>query len=78
MPLVPGVLGLLAAAAALPLVANHALEKIRLRQTMRQLMAIAQEQPTAGQIALEYLKQSENEENQALIERIIQKGKTVN
>jgi hypothetical protein len=39
-------------------------------------MAIAQEQPIAGQIAIEYLKQSE-EENQALIERIIQKGKTV-
>ena len=74
MPLVPGVLGLLVAAAALPLVVNHELEKIRLRQTVRQLMAIAQEQPTAGQIAIEYLKQSENEENQALIERIIHKG----
>lgn len=76
LPMVPGVLGLLAAAAILPLAVTRDLEKMRLRQTVRQLMAIAQEQPTAGQIAIEYLKQSENEENQVLIDSILRAGKT--
>lgn len=76
LPLVPGVLGLLVAAAILPLVVNRELEKMRLQQTVRELMAIAEEQPTAGQIAIEYLKQSENAENQALIDSILQQRKT--
>lgn len=76
LPMVSGVLGLLAAAVIFPLAVTRDLEKMRLRQTVRALMAIAQEQPTVSQIALEYLKQSENEENQALIDSILQEGKT--
>lgn len=76
LPLIPGVLGLLVAAATFLFVTARELEKMRLRQTVRELIAIAQEQPTAGQIAIEYLKQSENEENQALIKRILQERET--
>ena len=76
LPLIPGGLGLLVAVATLLFVTARELEKIRLRQTVRELIAITQEQPTAGQIALEYLRQSENEENQALIERILQERET--
>ncbi|MGB7445199.1 MAG: hypothetical protein WA919_29350, partial [Coleofasciculaceae cyanobacterium] len=62
--------GLVSAATALPIVISKQLEKIQLRYTVHLLVAISKEQPAAGQIALEYLKQAENRENQTLIEQI--------
>ena len=73
LPVVPPIMGLIVAAVTLPIVTNRQLlEKIQLRQMVKLLMVIAQEQPAVGQIALEYLKQAENSENQALIEKILQ------
>lgn len=71
IPLIPPLLGLVIAAITLPIVTIKQLEKIELLQTVELLVAIAQEQPAAGQIAIEYLKQAESQENQALIEQII-------
>lgn len=67
MPLLPGLLGWAIASLTFPLVAVRRLKRVQLQQTVWQLAAIAKEQPTVGQIALEYLKQTESEENQALI-----------
>lgn len=71
IPLVPSIIGLVVSAITLPIVTTIHLEKIQLRQTVELLVAICKEQPTAGQIAIEYLKQAENQENQVFIEQII-------
>jgi len=59
-------------AVTLPIVTSKQLEKIQLCQTLKLLVAITKEQPTAGQSAIEYLKQSESQDNQALIEQMLQ------
>ncbi len=71
IPLVPSTIGLVMSAIILPIVTIKHLEKIKLCQTVELLVAISKEQPTAGQIAIEYLKQAESEENQIFIEQII-------
>lgn len=71
IPVVPSIIGLVVSAITLPIVTTIHLEKIQLRQTVELLVAICKEQPTAGQIAIEYLKQAENQENQVFIEQII-------
>jgi CHASE2 domain-containing sensor protein len=71
IPTVPPMIGLVVTAMTLPIVTNRHLEKIQLRQTLELLVAITKEQPAAGQIAIEYLKQAESQENQALIERMV-------
>ncbi len=71
IPVVPPTIGLVVAAITLPIVSTRQLEKIQLRQTVKLLAAIIQEQPTAGQIAIEYLKQAESQENQVLIEQML-------
>lgn len=71
IPLVPSIIGLVVSAITLPIVTTIHLEKIQLRQTVELLVAICKEQPTAGQIAIEYLKQAESQENQVFIEQII-------
>src|SRR5919199_546704 len=72
IPVVPAKIGVVVAATALPIVTTRRLEKIQLRQTVKLLVAITKEQPAAGQIAIEYLKQAESQENQALIEQMLQ------
>ena len=73
LPVVPSTIGLVFAAVTLPIVTTRQLlDKIQLRQTVKLLVAIAQEKPAAGQIAIEYLKQAESQENQALIEQMLQ------
>ena len=72
IPVVPPMIGLVVAAVTLPIVTSKQLEKIQLCQTVKLLVAIIKEQPTAGQIAIEYLKQSESQDNQALIEQMLQ------
>jgi adenylate cyclase len=71
IPIVPSIIGLVVSAITLPIVTNIHLEKIQLRQTVELLVAISKEQPTAGQIAIEYLKQAESQENQVFIQQII-------
>ncbi|WP_414585911.1 CHASE2 domain-containing protein [Scytonema sp. PCC 10023] len=71
IPTVPPMIGLVVAAITLPIVTNRQLEKIQLRQTVELLVAISSEQPAVGQIAIEYLKQAESQENLAFIEQII-------
>jgi CHASE2 domain-containing sensor protein len=71
IPLVPPILGLVISAIALPIFTAKQLEKIQLRQIVELLVMETFEQPAAAQIAIEYLKQGESEENQALIEEII-------
>lgn len=71
IPVVPPMLGLVATAIVLPIVINKYMEKTQLRQTVELLIAVTSKSPTVGQIALEYLKQVESTENQALIEQII-------
>ncbi|BAY47253.1 putative Chase2 sensor protein [Scytonema sp. HK-05] len=71
IPTVPPMIGLVVAAITLPIVMNRQLEKIQLYQTVELLVAISSEQPAVAQIAIEYLKQSESQENVTLIEQII-------
>ena len=67
LPLLPGILAWAIASKTFPLFAARQLRQVALQQTVQQLVAIAQEQPAVGQIALEYLRQTESEENQRLI-----------
>jgi CHASE2 domain-containing sensor protein len=69
LPLVPSILGLVGAAIALPIMTNKQLERLQLRRTLELLRQNCATAPVAGQIAIEYLKKSENQNNQALIER---------
>jgi adenylate cyclase len=71
LPVVPAGMGLIIAAVLLPTVATRQLEKTQLRQTVRLLVAATQDNPTAGRIAIEYLKLSESRENQQLIEEFL-------
>ncbi|NET37118.1 MAG: molecular chaperone TorD, partial [Cyanothece sp. SIO1E1] len=71
LPIVPPIMGLMTASILLLILTNRQLEKNQLRQTTQLLAAISQTQPVAGQIAIEYLKQSESEENQGMIEFVI-------
>ncbi|MEH2067216.1 MAG: CHASE2 domain-containing protein [Nostoc sp.] len=73
IPLFPPLLGLIMAVSILPVFATKQLEKIQLQQTLRLLLAVAKEQPTAGKIAIEYFKQAEGKENQQLIDRILRR-----
>ena len=71
LPLLPGVLGWAIASQTFPLIVARQLKQIELRQTVQALAAIAKAQPAVGQIAIEYLRQSESEENQALISALL-------
>ncbi len=72
IPVIPAIIGLVVAAITLPIVTTKQSEKIQLRQTVELLIAISKEQPSAGTIAIEYLKLAESQENQALIERMLE------
>ena len=69
IPVAPPLIGFMVADLGLTLVATRQLEKIQLQQTVLFLVAMTHEQPVAGQIAISYLKQSENPENQRFIEQ---------
>jgi adenylate cyclase len=71
LPIVPAGMGLAIAAVILPNIATKQLERIQLRQTVRLLVAATHQDPTAGRIAVEYLKQSESKENQKIIEEFL-------
>lgn len=69
LPVVPTLLGLVGAAIALPIVINKRLEKFQLRLMLELLVEECSISPAAGRIAIEYLKQSETDNNRALIQR---------
>ncbi|MBF2063507.1 MAG: CHASE2 domain-containing protein [Calothrix sp. C42_A2020_038] len=71
IPIIPPLVGLIVAAFSLPIVIAKQLEIIQLSQTVKLLIAFTEGQSTAGQIAIEYLKQAESKENQILIDKIL-------
>lgn len=75
IPVVPPILGLLFSAIALPLATHKILEKIQLEIAVNLLIAIAIDEPAAGQIAIEYLKQSETPEHRHAIDKLLQQQK---
>jgi adenylate cyclase len=75
IPIIPPILALVAAAITQFLIITKRSEEIQLRQILEHLIAFTDLHPIAGQIAIEYLKQSESQENQVLIDKIIQNTK---
>jgi CHASE2 domain-containing sensor protein len=75
LPVVPPLLALWGTAAALPLLTGKQMNRLVCGRTLAYLLRVRADHPTAGCIAIEYLKQSECKENQALIERLLNKGR---
>ncbi|MEM7797112.1 MAG: CHASE2 domain-containing protein, partial [Cyanobacteria bacterium P01_C01_bin.118] len=71
LPLLPACLCWGIAVLTFIIMTNQRLKRIQLQQTVQQLLTIAQEKPAVGQIALEYLQQTESEENQTLISNLL-------
>ncbi|MBD2096013.1 CHASE2 domain-containing protein [Trichocoleus sp. FACHB-591] len=69
LPVVPTLLGLWSTAIALIIVTEKQRDRLQFRRTFDLLLEARQDYPTAGRIAIEYLKQSETKEHQAEIER---------
>jgi adenylate cyclase len=69
VPAVPSLMALLGAAAVLSIVSNRQRDRLIFQLTLSRLLAVQQDEPTVGRIALEYLKQSETRENQVLMGR---------
>ncbi|MCL1467312.1 CHASE2 domain-containing protein [Argonema galeatum] len=69
LPVVGPMLGLVAAAIAFAIVINKRLEQLQLRRILDLLLEECATYPTAGRIAIEYLKQSESDRNQAFIQK---------
>jgi CHASE2 domain-containing sensor protein len=69
LPVIPPLFGLVGAASALPVIINKRLAQLQLRRILELLLQECSISPAAGRIAIEYLKQSETQNNQALIEQ---------
>jgi CHASE2 domain-containing sensor protein len=69
LPIIPPLLGLVGAAIALPVIINKRLAQLQLRRILELLIQEYSISPTAGRIAIEYLKQSETQNNQVLIDQ---------
>jgi adenylate cyclase len=77
IPIISPIIALIVAATTSLIITSQQLEKIRIKQTLQLLTAMLQEEPAAGQIAIEYLKQAESLENQALIEKILKNSQQI-
>ena len=73
LPFVPSLLAIITTAITFIIIRDKQREKLRFNQTLALLLKKYQTSPIEGRIALEYLKQSENKNNQILIEKQIQK-----
>ncbi|MEM9274209.1 MAG: CHASE2 domain-containing protein [Cyanobacteria bacterium P01_F01_bin.143] len=73
LPVVPCFLALIIAVFLTLFITAQKQDQIQVRQTIELLLAICQDQPAAGRIAIEYFKQGESEENVITIEQIISK-----
>ncbi|MBE9068327.1 CHASE2 domain-containing protein [Leptolyngbya cf. ectocarpi LEGE 11479] len=71
LPIFSAGLGWSLAMLALIVITHQQLKRIQLQQTVQQLITISREKPAVGQIALEYLQQTESEENQKLIRNLL-------
>ena len=69
VPAVPSLLALLGVAVVLWIITNRQRDRLLFQLTLARLLAVQQDYPTVGRIAIEYLKQSETRENQVFIER---------
>jgi|GEM_PF-2306454 len=72
IPLVPPALTLAGSAIIIPLATRNRLEKLQLRRTLELIMETYHENPAAARIAIEYLKRSESDRNQILINHWLQ------
>ncbi|EAZ92975.1 CHASE2 domain-containing protein, partial [Crocosphaera chwakensis] len=69
LPLIPCLLALFTATIVLGFINNKQQDKIVLKLTLDLLLKTLKDKPTIRHIAIEYLKQSENRQNQVLIEK---------
>ena len=69
LPIIPSLLVFLGSAVALELVTHKQLERLQFHHILALLFEMCQDHPLAGAIAIEYLKQSESQDNQAFIEQ---------
>ena len=69
LPFIPSLLALSGTAVILLVVTNKQRDKLQFRLTLALLLETYQDYPAIGRIAIEYLKQSESQENQAFIDQ---------
>lgn len=69
LPIIPSLLVFLGSAVALELITHKQLERLQFHHTLALLLEMCQDHPLASAIAIEYLKQSESQDNQAFIEQ---------
>ena len=69
LPFIPSLLALFGASVAVLVITNKQREQLQFRLTLALLLETYQDSPTIGRIAIEYLKQSESQENQIFIEQ---------
>ena len=73
LPVIPCFLALIIAVFVTLFITDQKKYQIQVRQTVELLLAICQDKPAAGRIAIEYFKQGESEENLITIEQMINK-----
>ncbi|MEM8610622.1 MAG: CHASE2 domain-containing protein [Cyanobacteria bacterium P01_H01_bin.105] len=73
LPLLPAGFSWSLSTLAFVMMTYQRLKRVQLQQTVQQLITISHEKPAVGQIALEYLQQTESEENQRLIHSLLSK-----
>ncbi|HEY9849836.1 MAG TPA: CHASE2 domain-containing protein [Leptolyngbyaceae cyanobacterium] len=69
LPVIPSLLTLVGAAIVLAILINKKIEELQLRRILEILLEECANSPTAARIAIEYLKQSESDRHQALLEK---------
>ncbi len=69
LPFVPSLLAFFGTTVALLIVTNKQRDKLQFQLTLDLLLKVYQDSPAIGRIALEYLKQSESQENKTFIEQ---------
>lgn len=71
LPLLPAMLSWGIATLVFMAMTHQRLKRVQLQQTVQQLITISRKKPAVGQIAIEYLQQTESEENQLLIHNLL-------
>ncbi|GAB4230163.1 MAG: hypothetical protein Kow00121_59020 [Elainellaceae cyanobacterium] len=69
IPVVPTLLGLWGTAITITIITDKQRDRFRFQRTLALLLEARRDYPTAGRIAIEYLKQSETKDHQAEIDR---------
>ncbi|NJN89739.1 MAG: CHASE2 domain-containing protein [Leptolyngbyaceae cyanobacterium SL_5_14] len=69
IPVAPTLIGLWGTAIAILIITDRQRDRLQFQRTLTLLLEAQKDYPTAGRIAIEYLKQSEAKENQVEIER---------